>query len=196
MFTDNIKTHRINRGLSQEKLAEIAGINLRTVQRLESGETEPRGDTVIRLADAMNVTPGDLLNCNKKDDTSYLKALNISAFSFLLFPLLGILLPFILWITKKDQINDVDHVGKQVINFQITWNLLLFAGLVGYTLWSRHMMASITEVSASTPTIFFSTFFLIFGLLYFYNLLVTTINVFRANNRHKTWFHPKINVIR
>jgi len=144
----------------------------------------------------MNVDPGDLLNCNKKDDISYLRALNVSAFSFLLFPLLGILLPFILWITKKDQIKNVDHFGKQVINFQITWNLLLFTGLVGYTLWSRHMMASMTEVSASTPTIFFSTFFLIFGLLYLYNLLVTAINVFWANKEQKTWFHPKINIIR
>ncbi len=196
MFTENIKTHRINSGLSQEKLAEVAGLNLRTVQRLESGESEPRGDTITRLAEALNIKPGDLLICNKKKDFSYVRALNISALSFLLFPLLGILLPFILWITKKDQINNVDHLGKQIINFQITWNLFLFAGLVGYTFWSRYMMSTITEISASTPKIFITTFFLIVGLLYLYNLFVTAINILWARNEKKTWYYPRINLIR
>jgi len=196
MFTENIKTHRINRGYSQEKLAEAAGLNLRTVQRLESGESEPRGDTITRLAEALNIKPGDLLISNKKEDFSFVRALNISALSFILFPLLGVLLPFILWITKKDHIKNVDHIGKQIINFQITWNLLLFAGFVGYTLWARFKMTTITEVSASTPKVFFTTFFLIVGLLYLYNLLVTMINILWAKNEQKTWFFPRINFIR
>ncbi|TVQ13838.1 MAG: XRE family transcriptional regulator [Balneolaceae bacterium] len=61
MFTENIKYHRSNRGFSQEKLAEAADVSLRTIQRLESGETEPRGDTVIRIAKALDIPPGDLL---------------------------------------------------------------------------------------------------------------------------------------
>jgi transcriptional regulator with XRE-family HTH domain len=61
MFTENIKFHRSNRGFSQEKLAEAADVSLRTIQRLESGETEPRGDTVARIAKALDIPPGDLL---------------------------------------------------------------------------------------------------------------------------------------
>jgi transcriptional regulator with XRE-family HTH domain len=42
--------HRRRRGLSQEELAEAAGLSLRTVQRLEKGERLPRGYTLQALA--------------------------------------------------------------------------------------------------------------------------------------------------
>lgn len=40
-LAQKIKELRTRKGLSQEKLAETAQINLRTVQRIEAGETEP-----------------------------------------------------------------------------------------------------------------------------------------------------------
>jgi transcriptional regulator with XRE-family HTH domain len=40
-----IKELRTRRGFSQEELSERTGLSLRTIQRIENGETEPRGDT-------------------------------------------------------------------------------------------------------------------------------------------------------
>jgi transcriptional regulator with XRE-family HTH domain len=57
-----IKELRVRKGFSQDELAETAQINLRTVQRIESGETEPRGDTLQRLAAALNVTSDELID--------------------------------------------------------------------------------------------------------------------------------------
>lgn len=61
------------------------------------------------------------------EDRSYLKILNISALAFVFFPLLGILLPFIFWVMKRDKIKDTDYTGKKILNFQITWCFLVFA---------------------------------------------------------------------
>jgi uncharacterized Tic20 family protein len=196
MFTENIKYHRSNRGFSQEKLAEAADVSLRTIQRLESGDTEPRGDTVIRIAKALDIPPGDLLQYKKKEDRSFLKALHISAFSFLLFPLVGVLLPFILWITKKDQIDGVEHSGKQIINFQITWNLLLFTGLLGHIVWYRYSFSFATEISLSVVQSYYIVLYSIIGVLYSYNLFITSVNVFRAWNGLTGWFKPSIKLIK
>ena len=57
------------------------------------------------------------------------EAISIFATSFLpiaLFPLLGILIPFILWTSKKGKIKNSDKLGKDLINFEITWTILLF----------------------------------------------------------------------
>ncbi|WP_439556792.1 helix-turn-helix domain-containing protein, partial [Dyadobacter sp.] len=53
---DQIRALRKSRGFSQETLAENAGINLRTLQRIEAGNVEPRGETLRLLAQAMNVS--------------------------------------------------------------------------------------------------------------------------------------------
>ncbi|MBO2011712.1 helix-turn-helix domain-containing protein [Hymenobacter negativus] len=47
--------NRKRRGLSQEELAEAAGLSLRTVQRLEKGESLPRGFTLQALATALEL---------------------------------------------------------------------------------------------------------------------------------------------
>ncbi|MEQ8556168.1 MAG: helix-turn-helix transcriptional regulator [Cyclobacteriaceae bacterium] len=53
-FSEAIRKLRIEKDLSQEGLSEHAGLSLRTIQRLENGESEPRGDTLKRLADALD----------------------------------------------------------------------------------------------------------------------------------------------
>jgi len=51
---EKIKRWREERLWSQEHLAELAGLGLRTVQRIENGETASR-DSVMALAAAFNV---------------------------------------------------------------------------------------------------------------------------------------------
>jgi transcriptional regulator with XRE-family HTH domain len=46
---------RKSRGWSQEALAEQSGVSLRTIQRVEQGDTVPRGHTVQALATALGV---------------------------------------------------------------------------------------------------------------------------------------------
>jgi len=125
-----VKELRRKRGFSQDKLTEDSGLSLRTIQRIENGEAEPRGDTIKRLANALNVTPDDLIDWTILKDKSYLKAINLSTLTFIVFPILGIILPLIMWISKKDKIEGVSKLGKDIINFEITWSVCLFLGLI------------------------------------------------------------------
>ena len=125
-LAQRIKDLRIRRGLSQEKLSDTAQINLRTVQRIESGETDPRGDTLKRIANALNVTPDELIDWTEQEDKGFLAFFNLSALSFMVFPLLGIIVPLAIWILKKDKIKYANEMGKRLLNFQITWSLLVF----------------------------------------------------------------------
>lgn len=46
---------RKRKGLSQEIVADKANINLRTLQRIEKGETEPHGNTLRSLCEVLDV---------------------------------------------------------------------------------------------------------------------------------------------
>jgi transcriptional regulator with XRE-family HTH domain len=121
-----VKELRNQKGMSQEFLAEESGLSLRTIQRIEKGESNPTGESLKRLANALNVSPDELIDWSVKEDKKYLTYLNLSALLFLVFPLLGVLIPFILWTSKKGKIKNSNKLGKDLINFEITWTILLF----------------------------------------------------------------------
>jgi transcriptional regulator with XRE-family HTH domain len=54
VFGGNLRRERMARGVTQEKLAEIADLNLRTVQKIEAGETNILITTAKRLRDALD----------------------------------------------------------------------------------------------------------------------------------------------
>ncbi|MBV8977223.1 MAG: helix-turn-helix transcriptional regulator [Alphaproteobacteria bacterium] len=56
-----IRRHRNAKGLSQEKLAELAGLNRNYIGFVERAERSPRVVTVFRIARALGVHPADLL---------------------------------------------------------------------------------------------------------------------------------------
>ena len=52
-FGDNVRRERVAKGLTQEKLAELVDLNIRTVQKIEAGDTNILITTAIRLRDAL-----------------------------------------------------------------------------------------------------------------------------------------------
>ena len=121
-----IKDLRNRRGFSQEQLSEESKLSLRTIQRIEKGESIPKGDTLVKLTQALNVTPDDLLDWEIIEDKGYVQLLNWSSLGFIIQPLLGIIIPLVMWILKRNKIKGVDDTGKKIINFQITWILMLY----------------------------------------------------------------------
>ncbi|HCE58298.1 MAG TPA: DNA-binding protein [Prolixibacteraceae bacterium] len=179
-LSKRVKELRSRKGLSQEQLAENSGLSLRTIQRIENGETEPRGETLKRLMNALDAAPDDIMDWNIVEDKGFLTALNLSALGFLFFPLLGILIPLILWISKKDKVKNVNEMGKAILNFQITWVLilsliyfLLISGILSRLEW----FGNITSYLGGGKLIFAPI------LLYAYNsifILVNTIFVYKG----------------
>lgn len=51
---------RQERGLTQTELAKLAGLNSGEISRIECGRREPRLSTIVSLAAALEVNPGEL----------------------------------------------------------------------------------------------------------------------------------------
>lgn len=62
MLGADIRSVRNARGLTLEDLAERTGLHRTTIQKIESGEHEPRARTLMSLAKGLDVKPGDLMN--------------------------------------------------------------------------------------------------------------------------------------
>lgn len=61
VFADNLRKGRLSRGLSQERLAELAGLHRTYVGSVERGERNISIDNVDALARALGVAASDLL---------------------------------------------------------------------------------------------------------------------------------------
>ena len=180
-----VKNLRNQKGLSQEELAEKSGLSLRTIQRIEHGETEPRGDTLRRLSVTFNVSPEDIVDWTIQDDNGFLISLNLSALSFVVFPLLGILVPLIVWISKKDKIRDVNDLAKKLLNFQITWVMVFFSGYLAIIASTYIRINNAGNISPSlvTPGVFLNIIFTV--AMYAYNIIIIVVNTFRLKNHNQ-----------
>ncbi len=67
IFARNLRLLRHARGLSQEKLAHLAGIDRTYVSSLERCIYSPTIDMVATLAEILEVAPADLLEADNKD---------------------------------------------------------------------------------------------------------------------------------
>jgi transcriptional regulator with XRE-family HTH domain len=55
-----VRTIRLEQGLSQERLAEYAGTDLTQIGGIERGIRNPSYTTLLRLADALETTVGEI----------------------------------------------------------------------------------------------------------------------------------------
>jgi len=182
-----LKALRHQKGMSQEVLADTSGLSLRTIQRIENGDTNPTGDSLKRLANALNINPDELIDWAIKEDNSYLVYLNLSTLTFLFFPLLGIIVPFMLWTSKKDKIKGINTLGRDLINFEITWTILLF-----FMPFSLFILSKVGVLhSFSLNTLFITTV-----IMYVINLLFVLLNTFRISNKKDAKYYPLLKFLR
>ena len=127
---EKIKEARKKKGLSQEDLAESAKVNLRTIQRIEKNENEPRGKTLNLICSVLDINTEDILDYGKENDKSYLAIFHLSVLAFLVIPLGNIIMPLILWVNKKEKVIGVNTLGKNILNFQIVWSILSFTIMI------------------------------------------------------------------
>ena len=124
---------RQQKGLTQEKLAEYCEVSARTIQRIESGEVEPRAFTRNSLS---NILAFDFGRETTGNQSLWLALLHMSSVVCIVF------IPLLLWSWKKDQSYKIDRQGRDVLNFQITVMLVLFAiALLLMVLPSMYLMS-------------------------------------------------------
>lgn len=192
-LAERVKELRNRKGFSQERLAEESKLSLRTIQRIENNESVPRGDTLERLAIALGTSPDEIVDWKIQEDSNYLTLMSLSAFSFLLFPILGIVIPLVLWIFKKDKIKGVNELGVSILNFQMTWVLLLFLCYVMYI--GAFFGGTIRELFADW-NVSLTSMFLIPLILYAYNFIITLVNSIRVYKNKSFKYQPAIPILR
>ena len=169
-----IKELRIKKGLSQEQLGENSGLSLRTIQRIENGETIPRGDSLKKLAAALHVSPDEILDWQLTEDNNVLYILNLSQLGIIAFPFLGVIIPMAIWILKKETIKNVNEQGISILNFQISWLVLAVpVFLLGLLLGGPQM----------------SILFIL--LFYIFNIISVLINLRRVKQSKEIIYRPR-----
>jgi transcriptional regulator with XRE-family HTH domain len=64
-FGANVRRERAANGLTQERLAELVDLNIRTVQKIEAGDVNILLTTVIRIQKALGCSWTALMNSKK-----------------------------------------------------------------------------------------------------------------------------------
>jgi len=157
---------RKRKGLTQDEVAEQANINLRTVQRIENGETEPRGFTLSSICKVLDISIEDIVDYGKVEDKSFFVYFHLSVLAGCIIPLGDIIIPLILWLTKRDKI-----VG---LNFQAK-NLLLFRACFDFILL-LYIVCSMVYIFYSVGTeVVNMKIFIIYGIFIVASLLISMV---------------------
>jgi transcriptional regulator with XRE-family HTH domain len=199
-----ISTIRKSKGVSQEVLAEQSGVSLRTIQRVEQGDTVPRGYTLQALAAALEVpleafreepelltvpalpvaaavAPEPLVaaapaSSGLRSDPQFLQLLNLSALSFLVFPLLNLVVPWVLWRKHSHNVEHAAEVGRRVLGFQILWQVLCFLS---------YGLAAVAQLWAKLYHLAFPNLFVwVFIGSYLFNLVMICYNGWKLRRGH------------
>lgn len=179
---------RKRKGLTQEELAEQSKVTVRTIQRIESGETMPRAFTLKAIAAALDV-PFETLQLNgetapeenKKqslapltddaDSVHFLQTLCLSCFSFILLPFFHFLIPAALLRRRSDMPREVIREGRQLVRRQIFWviglNVVMLV-TVGFNLYRKS--SGLSTISYLVPAAAAYAWNLTSLLLYYFRI--------------------------
>jgi len=85
LIGNKISETRKLKGFSQEKLAELSNVNLRTIQRIEKNISEPRGKTLSLLCEVLELNLQELLE--KENQIQRKSTITTMVYGFILFAL-------------------------------------------------------------------------------------------------------------
>ncbi len=143
-----VTTARKKKGMTQEDLADKSNVTVRTIQRIESGESQPRMYTIKLLAKALDLpyeemqpllpehnpeiqVPNDAEK-NKDIGTGkhFLQLLILSCFSFIVIPYVHFLIPMRMRRKAGELSAQATGFAKKIIVQQATWVVGLHVSLL------------------------------------------------------------------
>lgn len=116
-----IKTLRLQKGMTQEELADKTEVSARTIQRIENGEVDPRAYTLQMIAKALEVD-FSLFVANEADESTEAGRVNTNSWFGLLHlsGALPLILPTLLvWKYRKDKTDEGSKHLKAAITLQL-----------------------------------------------------------------------------
>lgn len=181
---------RKQKGLTQEQLADLSNVTVRTIQRIESGETTARAYTLKAIATALDMSFEELFTNDDHKNVSdskdlpatpdfenskhFLKLICLSCFSYLVFPFIHVLVPMYLLKKSDEQHPAVLAFAKKTIRMQLYWQValgLLFLGTLAYNLFMAAYFQKTYLLHYLVP----------FFAMYFINAVIITAQLLRIN---------------
>ncbi|TQO36722.1 helix-turn-helix protein [Arenibacter algicola] len=114
LIAKKISEIRKSKGLTQEELAERSKINLRTIQRIENSESEPRGKTLNLICDVLQIDITELISAEESRTNNIgTKIIN----GFFLLALNMVLMGLIGYLTLDSNANPNSKFGGVILSF-------------------------------------------------------------------------------
>ena len=178
-LAENLVYQRKLKGLTQKDLADRTNVTVRTIQRIEKGETDPHLQTIKLLAAALEVEVNDLVvledpkeeNIQKK----WLLLMHATPFIGFVVPLANIFIPLFLWIHKREDNRIYDEHGRKVINFHLTMVSIFILLVFSIILIAR-------GIGGGAPLVTLMIFIIP------YAMVVMLVNIFTAVNNLKSYY--------
>jgi transcriptional regulator with XRE-family HTH domain len=131
-----LKEYRKLHNLSQQELSDVSGVSIRTIQRIEKNLSSGSPFILRSLCTALSIDLSNLeIEPNNDEDgqdglieaanTAQSKSniINLSALSIILFPLLNLVFPALIFLKFKDQEPNKSD-ALRILSFQILWTLI------------------------------------------------------------------------
>jgi len=110
---------RKHKGYSQEKLAELSQVNLRTIQRIENNESNPHGKTLKMVCNVLEIDMGELLLVENENGK---KPLAAKIINWIFLIALNIVIMMILgWTLIDSEANLNSRFGGLLISFLLPY---------------------------------------------------------------------------
>lgn len=121
----------------------------------------------------------------KEEEIKYLLCFHLSVLSFILIPLGNIIIPMIIWLSKRDKNIDFKKQGVALLNFQILWTLLFFASIFTFAL-----INTLPEINNWIPLY-------IAGFLFLLNIIYPiVVSILISKSSLKKYYYPLIKFIK
>lgn|GEM_PF-206396 len=185
---EQIKITRKQKGLTQQDLAERAGVSLRTIQRVEKGTEEISGFSLKQISQVLEIPLEQLImpNVNQmsidKDQTGSIKGLYLSSLLLFVNPLLGLLVPAIIGSTKQ---NKSDFYKKELRKMITAHALALFFLSISISYLFLTGLLNITMPVFLDKILNAYVLFTIPLIYYVFIILFTAINYFNIDKKLK-----------
>lgn len=182
-ISQQIAQARKKNGLTQEQLAELTKVTVRTIQRIENGQSIPRAFTLKAIASALGTTIEELAgageagisNFDTASDKHFLQVLCLSCFGYLVIPFVHFLVP--MYLLKKSNIQNPQTLafGRWVVRQQLYWVATLnFA----FILALAYNFIAVRYLGGD----YFLHYLWIFFVMYFLKACLIVANLIRVKN--------------
>jgi transcriptional regulator with XRE-family HTH domain len=120
---------RKSKGLTQEELAERSKVNLRTIQRIENNENEPRGNTLNLICDVLEINSDYFTNKMEQNRGKSVGSLIVNGVFLVLLNFL--LMSIIGFLTLDSNANINSRIGAFLLSFFIPFFIVLLTQKMG-----------------------------------------------------------------